>query len=130
MLPYYKQRTDELHSVGKFCTSHWDGKVNQLLSFFRKTGLDGLECVPPKPQGNVTLEELKMNLEDKILIDGIPAILFLSTTKEKYLKEFLKELLRIFAPNIIVGISDMLPPDGDISRVKMIGELVSSYRHE
>ena len=58
ILPYYKRRTAELHAHGKLCTAHWDGKLTSLLHFARETGLDGIECITPKPQGDVTLEEI------------------------------------------------------------------------
>jgi len=127
MLPYYQRRTKELHQVGKFCTSHWDGKIRSLLRFIKDTGLDGLECVPPVPQGNVTLKELKEALGDKILIDGIPATHFLPPISVEELKRFVNDLLKTFSPNIIVGISDMLPPDGSIEKVRIVGEIVRNY---
>jgi len=129
MLPYYRRRTKEMHEAGKFCTSHWDGKVKHLLPLAKETGLDGLECVPPEPQGNVTLRELKEEIKSNgmILIDGIPAIFFLPIVEESVLKAFVYELLDLFAPNIIVGISDMLPPDGAIERVRLVGEIVDCY---
>ena len=128
MLPYYQRRTQELHQVGKFCTSHWDGKIKHALPFARETGLDGLECVPPEPQGSVTLEELKKGLEGMILSDGIPATHFMPYTSEAELKNFVQRLLDLFAPNIIVGISDMMPPDGDIERIRMVGRIVRDYK--
>jgi len=128
MLPYYQKRTGELHKTGKFCTSHWDGKIRSLLPYIRSTGLDGLECVPPEPQGNVTLEELKRSMEGMVLVDGIPAILFLPYVDEERLKEFTYKILRLFAPRIILGISDMLPPDGDIERVRVVGKIVAEYK--
>jgi len=128
MLPYYKRRTGELHKAGKFCTSHWDGKIKLVLPFAQQTGLDGLECVPPSPQGNVTLEELKKGLEGMILVDGIPAILFLPYVKDEVLKAFVHRLLDLFAPHIIVGISDMLPANGDIEKVRMVGEIIADYQ--
>jgi len=128
MLPYYQRRTSELHEVGKFCTSHWDGKVRQVLPFARETGLDGLECVPPEPQGNVTLEELKQGLNDMILIDGIPAIHFLPSVKDEELKALVNRITDLFVPHVILGISDMLPPDGDIEKVRLISELIADYR--
>jgi len=128
MLPYYQRRTKELHEVGKFCTSHWDGKIRRVLPFVKETGLDGLECVPPEPQGNVTLEELKKGLKDKILIDGIPATHFLSFVRDEELKTFVDKILDLFTPNIILGISDMLPPDGDIEKVRIISRLIANHK--
>jgi hypothetical protein len=127
MLPYYQLRTKELHEVGKFCTSHWDGKIRQLLPFAQETGLDGLECIPPKPQGNVTLEELKEGLVDMILVDGIPATHFLDTVSNKELEAFVYRILDLFKPRVILGISDMLPPDGSIEKVRMVGEILANY---
>jgi hypothetical protein len=34
----------------------------------------------------------------------------------------------MFKPKIVVGISDMLPPDGDIEKVRMVGEIVKDYK--
>ncbi|MFQ6095228.1 MAG: hypothetical protein ACE5NN_03685 [Candidatus Bathyarchaeia archaeon] len=128
MLPYYRRRTEELHKAGKFCTSHWDGKVRLLLPFAGETGLDGLECIPPSPLGNITLEELKKGLEGMVLVDGIPATLFLPYVKDEVLESFVYRLLDLFAPYIIVGISDKLPANGDVEKVRMVGEIVRDYR--
>ena len=128
MLPYYQRRTKELKAVGKFCTSHWDGKIKKLLPFIRETGLDGLECVPPEPQGNVTLDELKEALKGKILVDGIPATHFLHLVRDEELETFVRRLLGLFKPNIIAGISDMLPPDGSIEKVRLVGDIVADYQ--
>lgn len=128
MLPYYRRRTEELHKTGKFCTSHWDGKIKLVLPFARETGLDGLECVPPSPMGNVTLEELEEGLEDMVLVDGIPAILFLPYVKDEVLEFFVHRLLDLFARHIIVGISDKLPANGDVEKVRMVGEIVANYQ--
>ena len=43
------------------------------------------------------------------------------------LKAFVGKLLDTFSPNIIVGISDMLSPDGSIEKVRMVGEIVRKY---
>ena len=127
MLPYYRRRTNELKAVGKFCTSHWDGKIRSLLSFMCETGLDGLECVPPEPQGNVTLGELREGLRGRVLVDGIPATHFLPLVGDEELEAFVYRLLDLFKPGIIVGISDMLSPDGSIEKVRLVGDIVADY---
>ena len=128
MIPYYQKRTSQLHRVNKFCTSHWDGKIRNVLPFAKETGLDGLECVPPMPQGNVTLEELKDGLGNMTLCDGIPATHFLREVTSEELKGFVYRLLELFSPNLIVGISDMMPPDGQIDKVRMVGGIVADCR--
>jgi hypothetical protein len=127
VLPYYRRRTKELHEAGKFCTSHWDGHVRKVLPFVSQTGLDGIECLTPKPQGDVTLEEIKEALGDKILIDGLPATHFLPGVSRKELEAFVKKALDIFYPRLILGISDMLPPGGDIEKVRFVSGLVEAY---
>ena len=127
MLPWYKKKTAELHKAGKICVSHWDGNVKLLVRYARDTGLDSLECVPPVPMGNVTLEELHEAMNGMVLFDGIPANHFLSWVSKKELEDFTKKILRIFSPKIILGISDQLPPDGDIEKVRMVSEIVERF---
>ena len=127
MLPWYKEETRELHDAGKICVSHWDGNVRALIRYARETGLDALECVPPSPMGNVTLEELHEAMRGMVLFDGIPATYFLSMVSRQELIDFTNKILPIFSPKIILGISDMLPPNGEIERVRTVGEIVERY---
>ena len=127
MLPWYKEKTRELHGAGKICVSHWDGNVKALIRYARDTGLDALECVPPSPMGNVTLEELHEAMKGMVLFDGIPATYFLSLVSKKELVDFTNKILSLFSPKIILGISDMLPPNGDIDKVRSVSEIVEKY---
>jgi len=127
MLPWYKEKTRELHGAGKICVSHWDGNVKALIRYARDTGLDALECVPPSPMGNVTLEELHEAMKGMVLFDGIPATYFLSLVSKQELVDFTERILSLFSPKIILGISDMLPPTGDIERVRTISEIAEKY---
>jgi len=127
VLPYYWRRTRELHEVGKYCTSHWDGRVGKLLSYVRQTGLDGIECLTPQPQGDVTLEEMKEALGDMVLIDGLPATHFLPQVSNAELKAFAEKVLMMFSPRLILGVSDMLPPGGDIEKIRLISEMVEAF---
>jgi hypothetical protein len=34
-----------------------------------------------------------------------------------------KRLVELFYPRLVLGISDEIPPDGDIERVRLVGEL-------
>ncbi len=45
-----------------------------MLPYARKTGIDGIEAITPRPQNDVTLEQAKAGLGDEMfLLDGIPA---------------------------------------------------------
>jgi len=101
-----------------------DGSLKPLLPFLRQVPWDGIEAATPVPQGDVTLEELKEAMGDLVLLDGIPALYFLPHYPEEALVECVKRIVELFYPRLILGISDELPPDGDIERVKLVGQLV------
>lgn len=128
LLPYYNKRIDQMHQKDKFCHIHMDGTLKPLLSLIKETRFDGIEACTPLPQGDATLEELKEGLGDKILIDGIPAIFFLPDRRPtEELEAFTLKVLELFSPNLILGISDELPPPADIGRVKRVSEIVEQF---
>ncbi len=131
ILPDYLHRTARLHAAGKFVTSHWDGDTKSILKYARSTGLDGIEAITPKPQGDVTLEEIKEALGDKMfLVDGIAAILFAAPYTEEQLFEQVHELIRLFGEKLILGISDEMASFGDMERLKKVKKLVDEYNAE
>lgn len=128
ILPHYRRRAPELKDAGKFVHAHWDGCIKNILKFAKETRLDGLEALTPKPQGDATIDQIKEGLgKDMILLDGIPAIYFLPSVEEEKLVKITKRLLEVFAPNIVLGISDELPADGRIERVELVSEIVENY---
>ena len=127
LVPYYNKRIRQIHSRGKFCHIHMDGYLKPLLPLLEEVEFDGIEAATPKPQGDVTLEELKDALGDKILLDGIPAIMFLPDYPLRKLEEFARKVLEMFSPNLILGVSDEVPPTADITRVKRVSQIVEEY---
>ena len=134
LIPFYERVIPKIHKAGKYATAHWDGYVEKLLPLVKETGLDGLECVTPKPQGDVTLEEMKRHIIDEgmFLRDGIPAVLFLPWTPIEKLKEFTFKVLDTLGSTgrLILGISDMLPANADIERVRLVGKLVEEWNEK
>ena len=127
VLPVYQRRSMLLHEAGKFVHAHWDGDCKPLLPFARETGLDGIEAITPRPQGDVTLEEVKEALGDMFLLDGIPAVYFDRTYPEQDLIDCARECIDLFAPNLILGISDELSSHGEIERIRLVGDIVDEY---
>lgn len=128
VLPAYQQRCDRLHRAGKFVHAHWDGNCMPLLPYAKHCGLDGIEAITPKPQGDVSLEEMKEALGDEVfLIDGIAAVLFEETFPVKELVAQVHRLIELFAPRLVLGISDEMPSRGDIGRVRLVTEIVNDY---
>ena len=124
LVPYYRRRVEQLHTAGKFVHIHVDGTMKPLLPHLRDCPWDGVEAATPVPQGDVTLEEIKGALADRVLLDGIPALLFLGSFSVETVIDCLKRVVDLFHPRLVLGISDEMPPDGDIERVRLVGELV------
>jgi hypothetical protein len=124
LLPYYNKRVAQLHAAGKRTHIHIDGAMKPLLQVIRESPFTGIEACTPLPQGDVTLDEIKAALGDKVLLDGIPAVYFLPYFPEEELTACTKQVIELFHPRLALGISDEIPPDGDIERVRRIGELV------
>lgn len=128
VLPAYHERTNALHAGGKWVCSHWDGKVKALLPFAKVCGLDGIEAITPLPQGDVTLEETKEALGDEVfLIDGIPAIYFDKEFDEDELLACAENVIKLFAPKLMLGISDEMSSRGEIERIRLVGKVVDDY---
>jgi hypothetical protein len=127
-LPACQRRCDRLRPAAKFTCSHWDGDTGPLLRYAQETGLDGIEAITPVPQGDVTLEQVKAALGDTIfLLDGIPAVYFDETFSVQTLIECAQTLIELFAPKLVLGISDEISSTGDLDRIKIVGEIVDAY---
>jgi len=130
-LPECQRRCEKLHTAGKFICSHWDGDTKPLLRYAKETGLDGIEAITPVPQGDVTLEEIKTALGDEmVLLDGIPAIYFNDTFSVETLVECTKRLIGMFAPKLVLGISDEIASTGDIERIRIVDDIVQRYNSQ
>ncbi len=130
-LPACQRRCEKLHAAGKFVTSHWDGDTAPLLRYARDTGLDGIEAITPRPQGDVTLAEAREALGEAIyLLDGIPAVYFDDIYPVEQLVDCVREIISLFAPRLILGISDEISSTGDIERIRIVGEIVDEYNAE
>lgn len=127
LLPYYEKRVKQLHQAGKYCHIHIDGSLRDFLPYFESLPFDGFEALTARPQGDVDLEEIKEAIGDKILLDGIPSILFLPEYSEEYLKNYTQKVLEFFSPHLILGVSDELSPNGDIRKIEKIIEIVNNF---
>ncbi|MEN3186758.1 MAG: uroporphyrinogen decarboxylase family protein [Atribacterota bacterium] len=128
LLPYYEKRVAQIHRAGKFCHIHIDGAVKPLLPYLKYGNFDGIEGLTPIPQGDVSLEELREAMgDDLVLIDGIPMLYFLPDYPVEDLIECTERVLQLFAPRLILGISDEISPPGDIERVRVVSAMVEKW---
>ncbi len=125
LIPRWQRIAERLHKEGRFVHSHWDGNARLILPFLKETNLDGVEALTPAPMGDITIKQIKEAVGDKmVLLDLLPAIDFLENYPLDRLLDFTKEVIDTFAPRLILGISDELPPSGQIKKVEAISELV------
>ncbi len=127
LIDYYNMRVRQLHRAGKFCHIHIDGAIRPLLPLLDQLEFDGVEAATPKPQGDVEIDELKDGMGDKILLDGIPAVMFIPVYTKRQLEQLTLEVLETFSPNLILGVSDELPPTADIRMMELVSEVVEKF---
>ena len=126
LMPRWQRIADRLHAEGRFAHTHWDGNSRHMLPFLRETRLDGVEALTPEPMGDMTLEQIKEAVGDTLVVlDLIPAIDFLPNRPLKEVLEFTRRVMDMFAPKLILGISDEISQVGEIEKVEAISELVN-----
>lgn len=125
LIPRWKRIAKRLHSEDRFVHTHWDGNSRLILPFLQETDLDGVEALTPAPMGDMSLQEIKEAVQDKmVVLDLLPVIDFLPYRPLTELLEFARRVIDMFAPRLILGISDEISQIGQIEKVQIISELV------
>jgi hypothetical protein len=71
--------------------------------------------------GDMRLEDIKEAVQDKmVVLDLLPVIDFLSYRPIKEVLRFASRVIDMFAPKLILGISDEISQIGQIERVEAI----------
>ena len=125
LIPWYAKRAGQLRAAQIFTHIHIDGYFRALLPYLAGLPFDGLEALTPLPQGDVSLEEMRDSIGDKILLDGIPAVLFLDHHPREQLQACVEELTALFHPRLVLGVSDELPEGGgeeSFERLKWVAD--------
>ena len=90
-------------------------------------GLDAIEALTPKPQGDVSLWAIKEVLGDDLwLMDGV-AILFDETFSVEELEAQVRECIELFAAILVLGVSDEMSSTGDIERMYLVQKIADDY---
>ncbi len=129
-MPYYKKRIRELKASGKFVGIHIDGTLKSCLPLLEKCGFDVAEAVTPSPTGDIPIEKLREIAGKKIVIwGGLPGAIFSPHFSENNFDYHVKKVLATFSVDsgFVLGVADQVPPDGLISRVRKIREMVETY---
>ncbi|MFN4110905.1 MAG: uroporphyrinogen decarboxylase family protein, partial [Ignavibacteria bacterium] len=70
VLPFESQIIKTIKDKGKFVYIHTCGAINDRLELMIESGTSGLECLDPKPLGDVDLIDAKKRLGKKAFIKG------------------------------------------------------------
>jgi len=127
---YLTRCTDLMHSYNQKVMIHIDGTLHGALDKIACTGVDCVDAITPKPVGDVALEDLRtMAGPDIIMIGGIPGAMFAPPFTKKNMETHIKQLINIHknSGKFMLGVADQVPPDGDITLVKLISDLVEEY---
>jgi len=128
--PYYRRRVAQLHAAEKRVYVHIDGALRGILPLMEATGVDCAQSVTPAPVGDIPVESLRevagLNI---ILWGGLPGVYFSRQYAEETLYSMVREVIdhHLKGHRFILGVSDQVPPDGDINRVKAVTELVEKH---
>ena len=125
LIQRWQRISKKLHSAGRFVHSHWDGNSKTILPYLKDSGLDAVEALTPAPMGNIALEEIKSAVGDKmVVLDLLPAIDFLSYRPLNELLDFTRRVIDMFAPRLILGVSDEISQVGEIEKIEAVSNLV------
>ncbi|NLD74746.1 MAG: hypothetical protein GX649_18760 [Chloroflexi bacterium] len=124
LVPFWERRAGQLHAAGIYSHVHIDGFFHNLLPFLKDLPFDGIEALTPTPQGDVALEEIAAHIGDKVLLDGLPAVLFMPPYSREELLAAVERTVALI-PRLILGISDELPEGADmegLERVRLVAD--------
>jgi hypothetical protein len=124
--PWLQRAAERLHAAGKFLLTHTDGENKDLLSHYPNGHFDIAESVCPQPMTQCTLAEVRKGMGENITVwGGIPSVALLTDAMDD--AAFTAYTDEIFADigdrsRLILGVSDNVPPDADMERLRYIGE--------
>jgi len=128
-IPHYRRAADILHAAGKIVSTHLDGNFRSYLPFIGETGFDLLDGCTPAPMMNYQVAELADALpESMACYCGVPATLLCQGLPDAEVVAFGRRILDAFNGRVILNIGDILPPNGRIDQVVLLGDLARNYQ--
>ena len=128
IVPWLRRASERLHEAGKLLLSHTDGENLKLLPFYPSAGFDIAQSVCPYPMTSLTLREIREGLAaNQALWGGIPSVVLLrDSMADDAFEAFLEGLSEQVGTGhrLILSVSDMVPPDADLGRLRRIGERI------
>lgn len=129
--PYYKKRSSQLHAKGKSIFLHIDGGMRGLLPLLSGAGIDCAQSLTPAPFGDLKIQDLRRaGGDDIVLWGGLAGVLFSKIYSPQLLRSAVQDVMDTYIDDrrFIIGVSDQVPPDGEIERVKTVSEAIEARR--
>ncbi len=131
--PWLERARDCYHDSGVLFLSHTDGENSGLFDSYRPVHFDVVESVCAAPMTELSLLEQRRGFGNDITIwGGIPSVMLLpDSTDESTFTGYLDSIensLHELAPGrsrLILGVSDNVPPDADLDRLRRIGDWIN-----
>ena len=127
VLPYESQIIQAIRSCRVHAYLHTCGAINDRLELMAQSGASGIECLDPPPLGNVSLEEAKKRIGDRMFIKGNvdPINTLLHGNKEEAWKD-VSNRLAIGKPGggFILSTACSIAPHTKRENIKVLTEVV------
>ncbi len=128
MRGYQEKWTARIRAAGKFSCMHLDGTLRGLLREECTVGFDFIESLTPAPVGDLAVEDWKpfCGAARTIFWGGIPGAYFSPTVSDAEFERLTRSVLAVMRtePRYVLGVADQVPPDGLVSRLHRVAELV------
>ena len=131
IVPWLQRASDTVHAAGKHLLTHADGENRSLLPLYPQCGFDVAESVCVKPMTSCSLPETRAGMGPEVTVwGGLPAVSLLDSCMphdafERHLDDLFESLGS--GERLILGVSDNVPPDADLTRLERIKERVRAF---
>ena len=130
VLPYESQIIKVIKAKGKHVYIHTCGAINDRLEMMIESGTSGLECLDPKPLGDVDLIDAKRRLEQKVFIKGnIDSVNTLLYSDEKKIIDDVKEIIEVGKQKggFILSTACSIAPMVKRENIQLLRELADNF---
>lgn len=123
---YYTEAVRRLHSAGKYVAVHIDGRLRGSLKMFSEIGIDCADAITPKPTGDLSPLECRIEGGTMILSGGVPPRLWLPDIEEREFSRSVLDWLELKkdSPRLIINAGDQVPPWAIENRIVLMKKLI------
>ncbi|MDP6153551.1 MAG: hypothetical protein QF785_09260 [Phycisphaeraceae bacterium] len=131
IVPWLKRIGERTRAAGKLLLTHTDGENQGLLDLYPTCGFDVAESVCPEPMSSFTLAQIRQGLGPaRTVWGGVPCVVLLDDVTDE--RGFEQHMDRLFAElgaadHLILGVSDNVPPDVNMSRLHRIKDWIEAF---